>query len=67
MEQKQFSDAEMQVIERAFLMLERVVDDDMPNARIELGRTMALIYAKNKPLGFVKRIIKKAGSYADRV
>lgn len=64
MEQKQFNDAELQVIERMAMAFElAVTDGDPEQCDIETRRAMALIDAKENPQEFIGHIIKKSGSY----
>lgn len=67
MEQKQFNDAELQVIERMAMAFERAIIHDWDEHQLNIARTIALISAKENPDEFIKNIKEKAGSYADRV
>lgn len=68
MEQKQFNDAELQVIERMAMAFELAVNDGDPEqCATETKRAIALIDAKESPAEFIKNIREKAGEYADRM
>lgn len=67
MEQKQFNDAELQVIERMAMAFESGIDNDARNFDIESVRALFMINSKSNPAEFIKNIRKKAGKYADRV
>ena len=66
MVQKQFNDAELQVIERMAMAFELAVNDgDSEQCAIETRRAIALIDAKENPAEFIKNIREKAGEYGE--
>ena len=67
MENKQFNDAELQIIERMALAFENAISHDWNNYQIEAQRVLGLISAKKNPTKFIENIRKKARTYLDRI
>lgn len=67
MAQKQFNDAELQVIERMAMAFESGIDNDARNFDIEAIRALFLISSTPNPAEFIKNIREKAGKYVDRI
>lgn len=67
MEQNQFNDAELQVIERMAMAFEAGIDNDARNFNIESVRALFIISSKSNSAEFIKNIREKAGKYVDRI